>query len=132
DAAGCAHVAVKLGGRALWAPLVGAEGAPVCAPAPQAAVVPAVPRKSRVRSPQFPEPGYYIQVAAFRQTANADQTVRWLQGAGLEALRQDFPRRHGVLRLIYAGPFGDRAALAAGLAAVRGLGFRDAFVWDRR
>ncbi len=87
---------------------------------------------SRVRSPQFPQPGLYIQVAAFREMPNAERTVRWLQGLGLPALRQDFPRRQGVLRLIYAGPFADPAAADAGMAAVRGLGFRDAFVWDRR
>ncbi|WP_161556158.1 HAD hydrolase-like protein [Mangrovicoccus ximenensis] len=42
------------------------------------------------------------------------------------------PARAIVLRLIYAGPFPDPAAAKAGMAEIRGLGFRDAFVWDRR
>ncbi|WP_172330454.1 SPOR domain-containing protein [Mangrovicoccus sp. HB161399] len=107
-----------------------AEAGPAAAPAKAKAH--AVRQPSRVRSPQFPEPGLYIQVAAFREMPNAERTVRWLQGLGLPALRQDFPRRQGALRLIYAGPFADAAAADAGMAAIRGLGFRDAFVWDRR
>ncbi|WP_138470995.1 SPOR domain-containing protein [Poseidonocella sp. HB161398] len=139
DAAGCAWRKLEIGGAPYWAMMIGPQGAQLCAsleeaPPPVAAAADGSQeaRPSRARSPQFPVPGIYIQVAAFREMENAAQAVIWLRGSGLSALRQDFPRYDGALRVIYAGPFADPEAASAAMAEVRRLGFRDAFVWDRR
>jgi len=134
DSAGCVFQRAELGGRVLWAELLGSDGAPVCGRVPSVPpsvlsdALPSIPPHRRGAAPDFPEPGAYVQVGAFRRTATADAVAGRLRAAGLPLLRQDF-RTNGGLRILYAGPIPTGAPAEAALQDVRNLGFFDAFVW---
>ncbi len=87
------------------------------------------PQPDRQRPPVFPEPGYYVQVAALADPADTAETIRMLQGNGFGVLRQPLTIRGRRLDVLYAGPFADRAARNAALSVIRGGGFSDAFAW---
>lgn len=138
DSAGCAFRRAELGGRTVWAEWLDPAGAPRCGLQPSlpppglSDLLPAIPPNRAGRAPDFPRPGAYVQVGAFGQPDNADRVAQQLRLAGLPALRQDFRRSRGTLRVLYAGPFAGSEATRAALEAVRALGFADAFVWEQR
>ncbi|MBL9059699.1 MAG: SPOR domain-containing protein [Mangrovicoccus sp.] len=137
DSRGCAFQRAEIGGAVVWADRLTAAGAPVCGLPPGLAdlgpsdAVPAIPPNRRGSPPEFPEPGVYAQIAAFSGKVKADRLVTALQTAGIPALRQDFPRGGGVLRVIYAGPLGSESEAAARIGQIRAMGYADAFVWTQ-
>ncbi len=137
DSRGCAFQRAEIGGVVVWADRLTAEGDPVCGLPPGLSdlapsdAVPAIPPNRRGSPPAFPAPGIYAQIAAFTGKAKADGLVTALQGAGIPALRQDFPRGGGVLRVIYAGPLGSESEAAARIGQIRAMGYADAFVWTQ-
>jgi len=131
DGQGCAFQRAEIGESVLWAARLAADGAPRCGLTPSAGVsgsdaVTAIPPHRRGQAPAFPEPGRYVQIAAFRDTVRADALVTRLMLRGLPVLRQDFGG--GGLRVILAGPLGDARAAAATLAELRAMGHADAFL----
>ena len=133
DSAGCAFHRADLGGRTIWAQRLDAAGAPLCGfePSVQISAFDALPRIPPNRSgtvPAFPDPGLYLQLGAFRGTAQATRITRDLSALGYTLLRQDFPR----WRVLFAGPFADEDAGAEARRDLRRRGFPDAFLHDTR
>lgn len=137
DTAGCAFARVELGGETLWAGLTGREGAPVCGQVPSLAPItraddlPAIAPNRSGTAPVFPAPGSYAQVGAFTGSKKADAVTAQLQALGLPVLRQDFPRGARPMRVLFVGPFPDEATAARAKAALRRLGYADAFLWTQ-
>lgn len=105
--------------QAPGAPVVTGDRVSTRVAAPVAPVAPA---------PQMSGTGHrYVQVGTFADPANADRTAARLQAMGLPVGFGNVSRGGTQLRVVAAGPFGDAAALAAALRAVRGAGFGDAF-----
>lgn len=97
-----------------------APAAPTSAPAPAVAVAPTV-------SGSLVKGGFYIQVAAFRSAAGANDAVAGLVRNGHVALVESLADARGALWRVYVGPLSrDEAGVA--LMRVRALGYRDAFV----
>lgn len=138
DSTGCAFQRAEVGSRAVWGARIGPDGQPVCGQEPSVAppglsdLLTSVPPNRRGRAPDFPAPGNYVQVGAFGQRENADRVVQRLQMQDLPALRQDFTRGRGILRVLFVGPFGDADSTTAALDTVRDMGFDDAFVWQQQ
>jgi len=131
DGRGCAFQRAEIGGEVVWAERLDANGAPLCGLAPTDGVsgspaVAPVPPHRRGSVPDLPAAGRYAQVAAFRDLAEADALTTQLQVLGFAVLRQDFARQG--LRVIFAGPLGDRMSAEAALADIRALGYADAFL----
>lgn len=93
---------------------------PAVTPAPAVALAPSV-------SGALVKGSFYIQVAAFRSAAGADDAVASLVRNGHLALVESLADARGALWRVYVGPLSrDEAGVA--LMRVRALGYRDAFV----
>lgn len=137
DRNGCSFFRVSLAGQDVWAERKDLNDVPVCGLTPSLASMlpsddlPVIPPNRRGAAPQFPVAGQYLQVGAFGRTSTADRVAVTLQSLGMSALRQDFRRGSGRLRVLFAGPFPDDAAAQAARREVRRYGFSDAFVWTQ-
>lgn len=93
---------------------------PAAKPAPAVALAPTV-------SGALVKGSFYIQVAAFRSAAGANDAVAGLVRNGHLALVESLADARGALWRVYVGPLSrDEAGVA--LMRVRALGYRDAFV----
>jgi cell division septation protein DedD len=70
----------------------------------------------------------YVQVATFAVPANARNTVRRLQNAGLPVRVGQYSRGGKNYQVVLAGPFASQGRMGAALDAVRRAGFADAFL----
>lgn len=122
DSRGCTFQRLVFNGTVAWVALLGADGAQVCTPvaaepqasppaegaAPEKASAPEVKDGPKPAvSPALPK-GYWVQVGAFRQAANAERTVAQLKELGFPTLT--WPAKAGQLTAALAGPFADRSA----------------------
>ncbi len=72
--------------------------------------------------------GYFVQVGAFGEPANADGASLRLKALGLPVSRGKYTSKSKVLQIIYAGPFSSGNDARAALSLARGHGFSDAFL----
>lgn len=154
DRTGCAWQRVVIGEEVSWAALIAADGAQLCGLAPTVAAsapvdatasdaeataqsaepAPAAVTKwtqsaSKAKRPNFPQPGYYVQIGAFSRADYTERAIGFLQGKGFSALQATY-RGRTPLQVIYAGPFASRAEADIARRAARQNGYRDAFIWD--
>lgn len=72
--------------------------------------------------------GRYVQVGTFGVPANAEASGARIGALGLPVARSTLNRKGQALTVVMAGPFASAEASAQALAALRGAGFRDAFL----
>ena len=128
DSKGCVFQRVVFNGVPGWVALLGADGAQVCTPVqpvepaaaePAAAQAPAeesAPEAKPEKAAALPN-GFWVQVGAFGQTANAEAEAGTLKKMGYPVLTT--PVKKGRFIAVLAGPFADRAAAAAALTALQ-------------
>lgn len=87
---------------------------------------------STSNAPRAPQPSAsgrdYVQVGTFGEPANAARSAARLQGMGLPVAKSRITSKGRAMQIVMAGPFGDRGAANAALAAARRSGFGDAFI----
>lgn len=127
DSKGCVFQRMVFSGVVGWVALLGADGEQVCAPVqpakpdaePAAAQTPAketAPVAKPEKSATLPK-GFWVQVGAFGQTANAEAEVAALKKMGFSVMTT--PVKKGRFIAVLAGPFADRGAAAAALKVLQ-------------
>ncbi|WP_420862453.1 SPOR domain-containing protein [Algirhabdus cladophorae] len=90
---------------------------------PKKVVAKAAPRK-----PAQAAKGRYVQIGTFGNAANVDKNVRRLKASGLPVRVANITSKGRKLQVVLAGPFQSPNRLNSALRALRGAGYKDAFV----